>query len=204
MVRTKICGLTRTADIAFVNHSQPEYAGFVFAKSRRKVTDEQVKVLKADLIPEITAVGVFVNESPKRMAALKNDGIIDIIQLHGNEDNEVIRQLRSLTDAKIIQAFGIASQEDLQRANDSEADYYLLDHGRGGTGSSFDWRLLEETRAFNRPFFLAGGMKPENVGYAAEHFKPFGIDISSGVESNGYKDENKIRTVIGRIRDVER
>lgn len=204
MVKTKICGLSRTVDITFVNEAGPDYVGFVFADSRRKVTADQARMLKEHLSPAIAAVGVFVNESPKRMVALANERVIDIIQLHGNEDNQLIASLRNETDAAIIQAFSISSKEDLYKVNESDADYFLLDHGRGGTGSAFDWQLLERTVEFQKPFFLAGGMKPENVAYAAEHYHPFGIDISSGVESNGYKDEKKIKEVIGRIRDVER
>lgn len=204
MTKVKICGLTRRCDIAYVNAAMPDLIGFIFAKSRRRITPDQAVILKAMLHPGILAAGVFVNEETAVMAELANRGIIDIIQLHGKEDNHIISRLRDQTDVKIMQAFAIQNKEDLKRINESTADYYLLDNKQGGGGIPFDWTLLENLENFRRPVFLAGGMNPGNVQDAVIRFHPYGVDISSGVETDGYKDEKKINDVIRRIGNDER
>lgn len=199
MTKIKICGLSRLEDIDYVNELKPDYAGFVFAKSPRQITREHAITLRMSLDKAIPSVGVFVDELPKIVGAYAEDGIIDFVQLHGHEDNTYIRNLRFQTGCEIIQAFSVRCREDLKRAWASEADYILLDHGTGGTGESFDWSLLEE---MERPYFLAGGLNPENVAEAITRFHPYAVDISSGVETGGCKDKDKIQMCIRRIRNV--
>ena len=201
MTRIKLCGLTRPCDIEWANDLQPDYIGFVFAgKSRRYVSAMDAAALHEKLHPAIQAVGVFVNEAPEAVAALLNDGIIDLAQLHGDEDEAYIEALRKLTDKPLIQAFRIDAPADLERARRSSADHILLDHGPGGTGEAFDWTLL---KAFDRPFFLAGGLGPENARRAVEAAHPFAVDVSSGIETNGVKDHAKMTAFVNAVRHEE-
>ena len=163
--RIKICGLTRLEDIDAVNELKPEYVGFVFAKSRRQITKEHAVTLRRYLDSEIQAVGVFVNELPAIVAGYLEEGVIDLAQLHGNESEEYIHSLRFRTGGELIKAFSIKTREDVEKAKKSSADYILLDHGKGGTGESFDWSLI---RNMDRPYFLAGGLNAENVEQAME------------------------------------
>ena len=198
MTRIKLCGLSRPCDIEAANALRPEYVGFVFAgKSRRYVSPDAAKALREGLETAIRAVGVFVREAPEAVAALLNGGVIDLAQLHGGEDAAYIRRLRALTDKPIIQAFRVEGTADLDMARRSAADYILLDNGAGGTGSAFDWALLG---GFDRPFFLAGGLGPENVAEAVRALRPFAVDVSSGVETDGLKDYNKMRAFVGAVR----
>ena len=197
--RIKICGLTRLEDIDAVNELKPEYVGFVFAKSRRQITKEHAVTLRRYLDPEIQAVGVFVNELPAIVAGYLEEGVIDLAQLHGNESEEYIHSLRFRTGGELIKAFSIKTREDVEKAKKSSADYILLDHGKGGTGESFDWSLI---RNMDRPYFLAGGLNAENVEQAILQTHPFAVDISSGVETDGVKDPKKITECIRRIRHV--
>ena len=201
MTKIKLCGLSRACDIEEANRLQPDYIGFVFAKkSRRCVTAEQVGELKKQLRPEIRAVGVFVNEAPEAVAALLNRGVIDLAQLHGSEDAEYIRRLRDLTDSPLIQAFRIRSKEDLSRAEASAADEILLDAG-AGTGTVFDWSLL---RNMERRYFLAGGLNPENVREAIRDLHPYGVDVSSGIETDALKDRTKMAAFVAAVREEDR
>lgn len=199
MTKIKLCGLSRPCDIDFVNAVQPDFCGFVIdvPKSRRNVTPEQVRALCARLAPSIKAVGVFVNAPPEEVAALLETHAIVAAQLHGQEDDAYIRSLRRLTDAPIIQAFHAASPADIERANRSIADCILLDHGAGGTGCTFDWSLTDRV---TRPYILAGGLTPENLPRAIERCHPFAVDLSSGVETNGCKDLNKMRAAVAAVR----
>ena len=202
--RIKICGLTRLEDIDAVNELKPEYVGFVFAKSRRQITKEHAVTLRCYLDPEIQAVGVFVNELPAIVAgylpvSLLRDGTLWAAQLHGNEDEDYIEKIQNMTGKPVIKAFSIKTREDVEKAKKSSADYILLDHGKGGTGESFDWSLI---RNMDRPYFLAGGLNAENVEQAILQTHPFAVDISSGVETDGVKDPKKITECIRRIRHV--
>ena len=198
MTKIKLCGLTRPCDIEWANDLQPDYIGFVFAKkSKRYVAPERAKVLREGLASGIRVVGVFVNEAPEAVAARLNDGIIDIAQLHGSEDENYIRTLRKLTDRPLIKAFRIDSAADLDRARLSSADHVLLDNGAGGTGTAFDWALLKE---FDRPYFLAGGLSPENVVRAVKAVHPFAVDVSSGIETDGVKDYKKMTAFVSAVR----
>ena len=201
MSRIKFCGLSRPCDIETANELKPEYIGFVFApKSKRYVTPEKVKELKQLLSPGICAVGVFVNEDPGRVACLLNTGVIDIAQLHGSEGEDCIRQLRMLTDKPLIRAFRIETVKDIKDAEHCTADYVLLDSG-AGTGTVFDWELIQDIR---RPYFLAGGLSPDNVGDAVEMLHPFAVDVSSGIETDGVKDKIKMAAFVAAVRKEER
>ena len=197
-MKIKLCGLTRPCDIEAVNELQPDYIGFVFAKkSRRYVSPEKAKELKAMLAPGIQAVGVFVNEEPEQIVSLLEAGTIDVAQLHGQEGETEIRRLRELTNHPMIQAFRIDTEQDVERANASTADYVLLDSGAGGTGTVFDWDLLQ---AIRRPYFLAGGLDTENLGTVKAKLNPYGIDVSSGIETDGYKDKEKMTAFVAAAR----
>lgn len=197
MTKIKLCGLSHSQDIAAVNQWKPEYIGFVFyKKSMRYVSPEKAKILKKQLLPEIQAVGVFVNEPPVFIARLLEEEIIDAAQLHGQEDFHYIRTLRSLTDKPLIQAIQIRTREDLYHAADSTADFLLLDSG-AGTGQTFDWSLLHHIQ---QNYFLAGGLDSQNVADAISQLHPYGVDISSGIETNGRKDKEKIAAFMAAVR----
>lgn len=200
MIRIKLCGLRRDADVEAACVLLPEYVGFVFAdSSRRCVTERQAEALHARLAPGIQAVGVFVDETPERVAALLRSGIIDIAQLHGHEDEAWISRLRKMTDRPLIQAFRVRSPEDVRRAEQSSADLILLDAGQGN-GRTFAWDLAENVR---RPWFLAGGLTPDNAAEAAERLRPWGMDVSSGIETDGWKDPEKMRAFVEAVRGLE-
>ncbi len=200
MTKIKICGLSRSCDIAAVNALAPDYAGFVFApQSKRYITPAAAAELKAQLSPAIAAVGVFVDENIQSVAQLLSDGVIDIAQLHGDEDEEFVLRLKALTGKPVIKAFLIGSAEDVARARQSAADYVLLDSGAGG-GKQFDWSLL---RGAGRPYFLAGGLSPANVRGAIRTFRPFAVDVSSGVETDGFKDKSKMAAFVAAVRQED-
>ena len=171
------------------------------ALSLQKAADRLQKnvTLRRYLDPEIQAVGVFANELPAIVAGYLEEGVIDLAQLHGNESEEYIHSLRFRTGGELIKAFSIKTREDVEKAKKSSADYILLDHGKGGTGESFDWSLI---RNMDRPYFLAGGLNAENVEQAILQTHPFAVDISSGVETDGVKDTKKITECIRMIRHV--
>lgn len=197
MTKIKLCGLSRLCDMETANRLKPEYIGFVFApKSRRYVDAKKAAELKKMLSPAIQAVGVFVNASPETVAELLNSGTIDIAQLHGDESEAYIEHLRKLTDKPIIRSFRIASAQDVLAAQKSTAEYVLLDSG-AGTGTLFDWRLIKD---FQRPYFLAGGLNTANVAEAVCKLNPFAVDVSSGIETDGYKDEIKMAAFVSAVR----
>ncbi|MGN8886945.1 phosphoribosylanthranilate isomerase [Blautia sp. HCP28S3_G10] len=198
-VKIKICGLRRLEDIETVNYCRPDYAGFIvnFPKSFRSVTAEELNELTAKLDKNITAVGVFVNAPEELPAQLLNEGIIGMAQLHGQEDEDYIRRLRKLTRKPLIKAFSVKSEDDIKKAVKSSADYILLDQGSGGTGQAFDWTLIRE---MNRPFFLAGGIGPDNLERAIQEIHPYAVDLSSSVETDRWKNPEKIRRVVDIVR----
>ena len=200
MTKIKLCGLTRPSDVEAANRLKPEYVGFVFAKkSRRYIEPQTAGALKKLLSPEIQAVGVFVKEDVEEVAALLNSGVIDMAQLHGNEEEAYIRRLRQLTRRPIIKAFQVGDSRDLAAAAASSADHVLLDSG-AGTGTVFDWALL---KSFTRPYFLAGGLSPDNVGKAVAALHPFAVDVSSGIEVEGRKDPTKMAAFVAAVRKEE-
>ena len=197
--KIKLCGLRRPEDIDYANELSPEYIGFVFArKSKRYVTKDEARLLKARLNGNIQAVGVFVDEAIENVAELVNKNIIDMVQLHGHEDEEYISSLRQMTKCSIIKAFRIENKEDVLKAFKSSADYILLDSGTG-SGQVFDWSILENIKT-DRPYFLAGGLEASNVGNAIARFKPFAVDASSSLETDGYKDETKMMAFVDAVR----
>lgn len=197
MTRIKLCGLTRPEDIEIANALRPEYIGFVFfEKSRRYVEEEKARGLKSLLSKEIKAVGVFVDEPPGKIAHLLDSGIIDIAQLHGSEDEGYIKRLRTFSDKPLIKAFRILSEDDVKRAQESSADFVLLDSGQG-CGKAFDWELLRDIK---RDYFLAGGLDPENVSDAIRALHPFAVDVSSGIETDHIKDKNKMVAFVSAVR----
>ncbi|MEE1025866.1 MAG: phosphoribosylanthranilate isomerase, partial [Acutalibacteraceae bacterium] len=187
----KFCGIKREDDIAFANIILPEYIGFVFAKkSKRYVTPEKAAELKEKLDSRILSVGVFVNENPKKIAELLNNKVIDLAQLHGNEDEEYIRELRNFTSNSIIKAFNVTGDNEVKSALKSTADFIMLDSPLAGSGKRFNWNLIKN---ITRPYFLAGGLNPENVFGAVQTLKPYAVDVSSGIETDGVKDFEKMK-----------
>lgn len=197
MTNIKLCGLSRPCDIEAANELKPDYIGFVFAsKSMRCVTYEKAAQLKSRLSQGIQAVGVFVNEQPQNVANLLNNDIIDMAQLHGDEDEDYIAQLRLLTDKPIIKAFRMKTAKDMNAAEQSTADHILLDSG-AGTGTVFDWGLV---KSIKRPYFLAGGLGADNVTDALKALHPFAVDVSSGIETDGAKDKIKMAAFVAAVR----
>ncbi len=200
MTKIKLCGLSRPCDIEAVNELKPEYIGFVFAqKSKRCVSPKKAAELKKLLAPNIRTVGVFVDETAEAVAQLFARNIIDIAQLHGNEDDAYIRRLRALSGKPVIKAFRITSSQDILAALESAADFVLLDSG-AGTGSVFDWKLIQNLK---RPYFLAGGLTPSNAALAVNILHPFAVDVSSGIETDGVKDKSKMESFIAAVRNNE-
>ncbi len=217
MTKIKICGLRREEDISYVNECLPDYVGFVFAKGKRTVAKETAAHLRKLLAPQIVPVGVFVNEEIEVIARLVREGIIDAVQLHGDEDAAYIRKLREniindVTEERgangdaakshsIIKAVRVATQEDVLGCEAIPADYLLFDtrmQGEyGGSGRKFDWELIKNVK---RPYFLAGGIGEDNVCGAVERLAPYAIDVSSGVETDGYKDRTKILNMVEKVR----
>lgn len=206
-IRIKICGLMRPEDILYVNRVRADYAGFILAEGRKRTLDrERVKELAAGLAPGILKTGVFVNQDPDWIAETVRITGIDAVQLHGSETEKEILYLRKLLDegpgkqCKIVRAFRVEGPEDILRAEESSADLVLLDHGAGGSGEAFDWSLAGKA---GRPFFLAGGLDAENVQEAIRLLKPWAVDVSSGVETGGKKDPEKIRKFTEAVRSCQ-
>lgn len=196
-MKIKICGLTRPEDIICVNRLRPDYIGFVFwPKSRRFLGRAQAARLKALLSPAVQAVGVFVDMPVEEVAGLLRDGIIDLAQLHGEESEEDIRYLQEVTGRPVIKAVRVRSRYDVEAWLDSAADYLLFDSGTG-SGRTFDWNLLE---GVTRPYFLAGGLGLDNLEQVLVRVGPYGVDLSSSLETEGHKDSEKIRRVMELVR----
>lgn len=200
MTKIKMCGLSRTEDIEAANSIKPDYIGFVFAEiSKRRVSALEASKLKSKLDPEIKAVGVFLDDNLDFVASMLNLGIVDVVQLHGSENEEYIKKVREITNKPIIKAFIIRSKEDVERAEKSTADYILLDGGKG-EGKVFDWSLL---KTIKRPFFLAGGLNPDNAADAVKALKPYAVDVSTGIETDGVKDREKMAAFANAVRKAE-
>lgn len=196
MSKIKICGIKRECDIDYINEAMPDYIGFVFAKSKRQVSHEVAARLCAKLDKSITPIGVFVNAPIEEILSLYNEGSIHMAQLHGQENSTYIKELRSQTDCPLIKALKIDKDFDRSILSTLDVDYFLFDNGAGGTGKTFDWSLMPKTE---KPFFLAGGLNAQNID-AAIAYNPFALDLSSGVEVNGFKDREKILEIVSKIR----
>ena len=195
MIKIKMCGLRRETDIEYANKLMPDYIGYVFTeKSKRYITPEKAGKLTEILNKKIISVGVFVNSPVKKIISLTESETIKIAQLHGNENNEYISALQS-ENIIVIKAFIIKSESDIELANNSPADHVLLDAGMGN-GKTFNYSLLKNIR---RPYFLAGGLTPENILNAIE-LNPYAVDVSSGIETNGFKDFTKMKKFTDSVR----
>ena len=199
MVKIKICGLKRLEDIEIVNKYKPDYIGFVFADSKRKVSHELAGELKDNLDSEIISVGVFVDAPQDEILELFSEGIIDVAQLHGSENEEYISELKDKANDRlmIINAVEMSEDVDLDCYENTQADFLLLDSGKG-SGKTFDWRLIRKN--LKKEFFLAGGLDVSNICQAIEEFNPYAVDLSSSLETDGFKDENKIKEIMDAIR----
>lgn len=213
-VKIKICGLRTPADVAAVNAALPEFCGFIFVPMRRRyVAPAQAAILCQQLDPRIRPVGVFVDARVEEILEVLTHCPLDMVQLHGAEDNDYIAMLRAAyrdrfaveihgirkrsRELCIVKAFRVEDVDDIRRAEASAADEILLDHGAGGTGERFDWTLLQHCR---RRFFLAGGLTPDNVEDAIRVAQPYAVDVSSSLETDGRKDPEKIRRFVAAVR----
>ena len=202
MTLVKICGLTRPEDIAAVNRHRPDYAGFVFAASRRRVSPDRAKALIERLDRAILPVGVFVDEPAEAVAAIARHCDLRAVQLHGGETNETIAALRLLLPpaVAVIKAVPVRDGASLAAAEQYDCDLLLdawAEGAAGGGGRTFDWALLQ---GFPKPYLLAGGLDEDNVAEAVRQLQPLGVDVSSGVETNGAKDAEKIGRFIRSAR----
>jgi len=200
VTKIKICGIKTFKDIEYINEAQPDYIGFVFAKSKRRVDFNLACLLKTRLDQHIQAIGVFVNEDITFIKKICDRNIIDIVQIHGDEDEEYISTLKKAVCKPIIKAVRV--KERMNKLY-NYADYILFDTFSkveyGGTGESFSWNMI---KGYLKPFFLAGGLSYSNVADAIHLAQPYCVDISSGVETNGFKDRQKIIDVVNLVRSV--
>jgi phosphoribosylanthranilate isomerase len=213
MQKIKLCGMMKPCDIEYANRIKPDFVGFIFANTRRKISAAQAKQFREALDAEIPAVGVFVNEDISVITSLVQNGCIDMIQLHGEEDADYIRRLREICDVPVIKAVKVQMVEQIRQAAALPVDYLLLDTYRkgvlGGTGEAFDWELLREAKIaagdtaegelFGKPYFLAGGLHAGNLREAAA-LGSYGLDVSSGIETDGSKDFTKMVEVMELVR----
>jgi phosphoribosylanthranilate isomerase len=203
-MKIKICGLFREDDINYVNETAPDYIGFVFAESRRQISFDMARKLQSKLAAGITPVGVFVNAAINVIETLYAENIISAAQLHGDEDESYIAQLKSACGIPVIKTIQYDSFNGELAALDTAADFFLFDSG-SGSGKSFDWNLLnftDESKKPPRPWFLAGGINLQNIADAVSQ-KPFCVDISSGAESGGIKDPQKIKKLVEIVRNCK-
>jgi len=190
-MKIKICGLKNSVDVDYVNEAMPDYIGFVFAESKRRISPETATEFKNRLNPKITAVGVFVNTEISSISQLYNSGVINVAQLHGSESEAYINELKETCDIPVIKAINVEVNPP------ANADYLLFDNGKGGSGESFDWNLIPKC---SKDYFLAGGINLDNIKKAIK-LKPYGIDLSSGTETNGKKDREKIIQLVQIARE---
>lgn len=200
MTRVKLCGLSRKEDIAEANALRPDYIGFVFWEgSRRFVTADKAISLSKMLDPSIVPVGVFLNADIDHIIKIADSGCIRMVQLHGDESEELVKRIQERTGLPVIRAFRIEDRKDIETAVSTEADLLMLDGGIG-SGTAFDWSLLEDV---DRPYFLAGGLDGDNVREAISKLHPFAVDVSSGIETDGLKDPVKMKRFIEAARTAD-
>ncbi len=199
MTKIKLCGMMRPQDIEVTNLVKPEYAGFIFwDKSFRNLSFSEAKALKLILDPSIKAVGVFVDAAIESIVELVEHKIIDVIQLHGSEDEEYLKKLKARIPEKIeiIKAFKVTNKEEVERAVSFASDYILFDPGKG-SGNTFNWELIKDVK---RPYFLAGGLNIENIEEAILKLNPYAVDVSSGIETDKKKDPDKMKKFVSIVR----
>lgn len=200
--RIKICGLTRPEDVKAVNLWKPDYAGFVFAPGKRQISSSAARLLRDLLLPEIPSVGVFVNSPIEEIIPLAKDHTIALIQLHGDENEKYIKSLKKQLGCPvpIIKAVRVRSKEDIYKAGDLPADFLLFDtyskNSYGGGGRAFDWTMIPDIK---KQWFLAGGLGTSNIKEAMKT-NAFCLDLSSSVETEGFKDPEKIKEIIQIVR----
>ena len=210
--KVKMCGISKVETIPAIVDAKPDYMGLVFAPSKRQVTVEQAKTLVEELHKQyavrynsetIKTVGVFVNETVENLLKIAEEVKLDVIQLHGDEDESFIQILKEQSNVEVWKAVQVRSAADVEKWIDSSADMLLFDayhkDERGGTGEVFDWSSLDE---FERPFMLAGGIDSTNVARAIRTVRPYGIDISSGIETNSVKDDEKMKAFTNIVRTI--
>lgn len=201
-MKIKICGIRREEDVLFLNESLPDFAGFIFADTRRKVTKGQALRLRQLLDRRIRVFGVFVNAPVEEVCACVHNGSIDAIQLHGDETEEYIQEIRHRVPAPVIKAVRVREASDILEADRLSCDYLLLDTYSavqyGGTGKVFSWDIIPE--GLTHPYFLAGGLCEENIREAMKCPHCYGLDVSGGVETGGVKDREKINKIIEIVR----
>ena len=210
--KVKMCGISKVETIPAIIDAKPDYMGLVFAPSKRQVTVDQAKTLVEELYKQyavrynsetIKTVGVFVNETVENLLKIAEEVKLDVIQLHGDEDESFIQILKEQSNVEVWKAVQVRSAADAEKWIDSSADMLLFDayhkDERGGTGEVFDWSSLDE---FERPFMLAGGIDSTNVARAIRTVRPYGLDISSGIETNGVKDNEKMKAFTNIVRTV--
>ena len=202
-MKIKMCGLRRPDDIIYANECLPDYIGFVFAESRRKVSGEEAKNLGVQLDPFIKKVGVFVNEPVRSLITISEQAGLDIIQLHGDEGEDYIKEVKHETGKELWKAVRVRTVKDIQEAQRLPADKLLLDsfseESYGGTGKVMDFAVLDQAD-IRKPYFIAGGLTVENLPEILKKAEPYGIDISSGIETEGVKDREKMLKVIQCVR----
>lgn len=202
-MKIKMCGLRRPDDIIYANECLPDYIGFVFAESRRKVSGREAKKLGEQLDPSIKKVGVFVNEPLRSLISISEEAGLDIIQLHGDEGEEYIKEVKHETGKELWKAARVRMVKDIQEAQRLPADKLLLDsfseESYGGTGKVMDFAVLDQAD-IRKPYFIAGGLTVENLPEILKKAEPYGIDISSGIEIEGVKDREKMLKVIQCVR----
>lgn len=199
MTKIKMCGLRRTEDIEFANRVKPDYIGYVFAeKSKRYIATEKAAELTKLLDGDIVPVGVFVDETMENVIAAVKMGAVKMVQLHGSESEDFVSELKS-RGIPVIKAFQVGAAEDIAAAERSCADMVLLDSGKG-SGQTFDWSLIGSIK---RPYLLAGGITAENAAQAIRQLRPFGVDASSCLETDGFKDIAKMKAFAQAVRAAE-
>lgn len=197
--KIKLCGMFRSEDISFVNEVKPDFCGFILAEGfRRRILKEQAAEFRRALDPDIPAVGVFVNNSCEEIIAYLQDGTIQMAQLHGNETEEDIQYIKAMTGKSVMKAVKVTNRYDVELWLDSAADYLLFDGGMG-SGITFDWSALTD---IDREFFLAGGLNAGNLVAAIDRVHPYAVDLSSGVETDGVKELEKMREVARLVRSL--
>ena len=202
MVKVKICGLRRKEDIEYANELKPDYVGFVFAKSKRQIEVEQALDLISLLDKEIKTVGVFVNEPVENALKIAQTLNLDVLQFHGDETQDYIDNFKNFTVWKAIR---IKDKEDLEKTKEFKVNSFVFDtltkNEYGGTGKTFNWKVLKGME-LNVPIILAGGLNENNVEEAIKIVDPYAVDVSSGVETEGYKDFKKMKSFIEKVRGI--